>query len=159
MASFRDNVRYDFQWPAFARFYEIQPGVTLPINPQWSHWPMWAVIPPHRDDSARARSFPIDVGTGNEFPIVFSSLEVCPNSTMVGIEAKLWRQKEGMANLRWGMARDRIPAKNTLLRYYPKDTSVMHFAVTRQSSEVHFEFTPTTNESAAKIEYLKVFCL
>jgi hypothetical protein len=157
--SFRPDERNNLQWPAFARFAAFEEGVSLPVNPQWDFKPVWAVVPSAFERAPAPKSFAVDVAGNAGLPVRFTTAENCPTSTIIGLEAKVTRPEDGRANLAWGFNKDVSSPENLLELYYPAGEVVMHFAVTSQAHQSYFEFSPSINGRAARVESLRVFCI
>jgi hypothetical protein len=157
--SFKPDERDNLQWPAFARFAALEPGVSLPVNPQWDFKPVWAVLPPARAKAPPPRSFSVDVAGNAGQAVSFTTAGDCPASTMIALEAKVARPDNGRANLIWGLNEHTLRVQDLLTRYYPSGEVMMHFAVTTREHQTYFAFSPSINGRAARVESMHVFCM
>lgn len=158
LLSFRPLARESLQWPAFARFAQVHPGVEIPINPQWNFLPTANVIPPAgtAQGSARPTRVPLEVLLPASAGVSFDLRPFCPDSRRIGLEARVTRTKAGYAHLTWGGDAQR--QGRPLLRFYGDGEVTLQFAFTRRPGEHVVTLLPAT-DAPYTIRGVDLYCL
>lgn len=156
--SFRPQPRENLQWPAFARFATVHPGVEIPINPQWNFLPTWNVIPPAH--ATRGSVAPVRVPAESlrqeSAGVSFDLRPHCPGSRRVGLEARVARAKAGYAHVTWGGDAQR--QGRPLLRFYGAGEVTLQFAFSLRPGEHVVTLVPAT-DAPYTIRGVDLYCL
>jgi len=164
--------RPSLNYQSFIWFAQYNKKLNIPISPQWETYPGWHIeIKNYKIKSVKPIIIPEKnislinaVKSGNSFESINNDMQLlfdvpvqCKYSPHIGVEVDLNRADAGWSQIFYANSSNVFSEKNSLRRYYPSGSVIMHFAF-RNKNITKIRIDPTEQQEQIKIEAIKLYC-